>query len=237
MVDEALRYRELGANFISKIPVTEAGLAALERLIPENVPILATEVMGPAQAIAVCELYLKVTESCGRRPPFYLTHITGIFDDYLQKVVRERGIEIEPDILWQAGLIVARKLYEIHTSRGYPGTILGGGARGLHHFTELVGSNMHITINWEGTADKLLEEDAPVVFRMYNPAPQYVIEELVRKLPDFVKAYLEDQLEIADFAAFGPVQHFRNMFLNGWADLREAIESERRAQVPKSQAG
>ena len=37
-----------------------------------------------------------------------------------------------------------------------------GGARGLQHYTEMVGCKCAITINWIGTADKLIEQDPPV---------------------------------------------------------------------------
>ena len=227
IIDEALRGRELGANFLAKIPVTKAGLAAIEALIPENIPIIATEIMGIAQAVAVCELYQKVSQQCGKTPPLFVTHITGIFDQHLKSVIEEEQIDIEPDILWQAGCIVARKQYQLFKERNYPGILLGGGARGLHHFTEMVGGDMHITINWKGTADKLIETDPPVVYRMETPAPQYVIDELLEKVPDFRKAYREDGLAISDFEGFGPVALFRSMFLKGWENLLKTIKEQR----------
>lgn len=230
IIDEALRYRKLGKNFITKIPVTEAGLIALEALIPEDLPMIATEVMGIAQAVSTCEMYQCVSKECGKYPPFYLTHITGIFDEYLKNVVTRDEIDISPDLLWQAGCIVARKQYKIFKERGYPGIILGGGARGLHHFTEMVGSEMHITINWKGCADKLIEVDPPVVYRIDTPAPQYVIDELLEKIPDFRKAYLEDGLTIQEFKDFGPVDFFRSMFVKGWDYLLNTVK-ERRAEA------
>ena len=37
-------------------------------------------------------------------------------------------------------------------------------------------------MNWQGTADLLIEQDPPVVERLFNPVPEYVIDELVEKL-------------------------------------------------------
>jgi len=230
IVDEALHYRKLGKNFITKIPVTDAGLKALEALIPEDMPMIATEVMGIAQAVQTCEMYQRVSAACGKRPPLYLTHITGIFDQHLAGVVEREGIRVSRDILWQAGCIVARKQYRLFKERGYPGIMLGGGARGLHHFTEMVGSEMHITINWKGTADSLIEQDPPVVHRMDTPAPQYVVDELLEKIPDFRRAYEEDGLSREEFADFGPVVLFRSMFLKGWDFLLSTLR-QRRAQI------
>jgi len=212
IIEEALQYRKLGKNFIAKIPVTKAGLKAIEALIPEDMPMIATEVMGIAQAVYTCEMYQQVSKKCGKHPPFYLTHITGIFDDYLRNIVKRDNIDISPDVLWQAGCIVARKQYKIFKERKYPGIMLGGGARGLHHFTEMVGSEMHVTINWTGTADKLIEVNPPVVYRMFNPVPQKVIDDLLEKIPDFRRAYMEDGLTVDEFKDFGPVVLFRDSF-------------------------
>ena len=228
IIDEALRYRKLGKNFIAKIPVTKAGLEALEALIPEDIPMIATEIMGISQVINTCEMYKKAASKCGKYPPLYITHITGIFDEYLSKVIKRDKIDISPDILWQAGVIIARKQYKIFKDREYPGIMLGGGARGLHHFTEMVGSEMHITINWKGTADELIEKDLPVVYRMFNPTSQEVIDELLQKIPDFKKAYLEDGLALEEFKDFGPVNYFREKFLNGWEFLLDVIKERRK---------
>jgi transaldolase len=147
----------------------------------------------------------------------------------LQEVVRRDEIDISADVLWQAGLAVARKLYQIMEDRHYPGIFVAGGARGLHHFTEMVGGKVCCTINWEGTADRLLEQDPPVVYRLYNPVPQKVIDELMEKLPDFKRGYLEDGLEIEEFEGFGPVHLFRSTFVKGWRRVLDLM-CERRKQ-------
>lgn len=225
--NEVLSYKEIGKNFISKIPTTKAGLKAMEELIPEDIPMIATEIMGISQAVRTCEMYSRVSKKCGKFPPLYLTHITGILDDHLRNIVKINHIDISPDILWQAGLIIARKQYRIFKERNYPGIILGGGARGIHHFTEMVGSEMHITINWKGTADKLIELGSPVVYRMFNPTPQYIIDELLSKIPDFKRAYIEDALDIEEFKDFGPVELFRDTFTKGWKFLLAIIKERR----------
>ncbi len=229
IIDEACRYRRLGENFIAKIPATQAGLEAIKILIGENIPIIATEIMSLDQAVSVCELYKQESISSGNRPPLFITHITGIFDEYLANQVQERNIEISSDILWQAGCAVARKQYRLLKGRGYDGIMLGGGARGVHHFTEMVGSEMHITINWRGTADRLIKENPPVVYRMDTPVPEFVIEELAAKLPDFKKAYYENSLDVSEYLHFGPVQLFRNYFVKGWKELLHTIKERRKA--------
>ena len=231
IIEEALEDMKLGKNVIAKIPVTGSGLKAIEVLLREGIPIIATEVMGISQAICACELYKKVCGKTNKYPPFYVTHITGIFDEYLKKVVERDGIEICRDILWQAGCIVARKQYRILKERGYPVRMLGGGARGIHHFTEMVGSDMHVTINWRGTADKLIEEDYPVVYRMDTPIPLYAVNELMSKIPDIRKAYMEDVLKVEEFMDYGPVKLFRDNFIAGWDYLLETVKKRRELLV------
>lgn len=223
IIHDALADMKLSKNVIPKIPVTEAGLKALEILIGMDIPVIATEIMAVSQAICVWEIYQRVSKKTGKTPPLYTTHITGIFDEYLKNVTARDGVDISKDLLWQAGCIIARKQYRILKERNYPGIMLGGGARGLHHFTEMVGPDMHITINWKGTADRLISEDPPVVRRMDTPIPEDVVEELIEKVPDFAKAYLQDGLEISEFQDFGPVIFFRNMFIKAWDHLLQTI--------------
>jgi transaldolase len=159
---------------------------------------------------------------------FYMSHIAGIYDDYLGNYVKEHQVDISPDILHQAGLAVARKVYQMMIERNYPCVFIGGGARGLQHFTEMVGGKVCLTINWEGTADKLIEQNPPVVFRLFNPVPEKVLDELIEKLPDFKRGYLDDGLEPEEFEHFGPVLLFRSSFIKSWNHTMETIK-ERRA--------
>jgi transaldolase len=146
----------------------------------------------------------------------------------LRNYVEENDVQISPDVLHQAGLAVARKVYQIMTERAYKCTFIGGGARGLHHFTEMVGGRVCITINWVGTADKLIEQDPPVVYRLFNPVQQRVIDELLEKLPDFKKGYLEDGLPVEEFDGFGPVQLFKSAFTSSWGRVLEIIKDRRK---------
>jgi transaldolase len=226
IVNEALRFRKLSRNFITKIPCTAAGLKAFEQLIPEDMPIIATEVFAMAQAIKVCELYQRVSQRCGKHPLFYVTHISGIFDECLAKTAEREGIQVSPQALAQAGCTLARKQYAMMRKRGYDITLLGGGARGTHHFTEMVGGALHVTINWS-TAEEIIKADPPITSRIDAMTPQAVIDELCDKLPDFRKAYHDDGLAIEEFGGFAPLQFFRNMFVQGWDTLVGNIREQR----------
>lgn len=218
--------RKLGDNYMVKIPVIHGGMEAIEKCVEENVPICATEVFSIAQARSICELYEEAAQRTGNYPPFFVTHITGIFDEYLGKVARREGIEIDPDVLAWAGCTVARKEYRFIKERGYHTTMLGGGARGTHHFTEMVGGDVHITINWT-TAEDIMAQDTPIIDRIDVETPPAVVDELLEKFPGFRRAYENDGLAVEEYAEYGPVQLFRNAFMKGWHLLLAEVASRR----------
>lgn len=226
IIEDALRHRRLGENLMVKIPVILAGTKAMETLIAKDIPICATEVFSISQAVYFCELYKRISRESGKKPKLFVTHITGIFDEYLENIVRHKGIQIAPEVLAQAGCAVARKEYRILKERRYETTMLGGGARGTQHFTELVGGDVHITINWS-TAQQLIEDDGPVVSRIDAETPKDVISELTEKLPDFRRAFYENGLSLEEFKDYGPVMLFRGMFLKGYYHLLGEIAMRR----------
>jgi transaldolase len=124
-----------------------------------------------------------VNHKTGKYPISYISHITGIYDEYLKEWVEKNNIDISSDILFQAGLAIARKVFKMMKERKSRLGFIGGGVRGLHHFTEMVGAEACITINWRGTADKLLDINPPVVSRFYNPGP------VVKFRNSFVKSW------------------------------------------------
>lgn len=219
ILNEARKNRELNPNIMIKIPVTSAGLIAMETLIAENTPINATEVMGLSQALTLCKMYRRLTEKTGNSPVIYYSLITGIFDEYLSKYVESNKIDISSDILYLAGLIIAQKTYQI-TRTHYPEIgYIGGGVRGLHHFTEMVGADVCITMNMEGQAEELLKLNQPAVPRFFNPVPERFLDELLSKVPDFHRAYFEEGMKIEEFEHFGPVEYFREMFVGSWSSV------------------
>lgn len=225
---ESARFnRQAGENIMVKVPVVETGLQAIETLIKEYIPINATECMALQQVIDVCELYDITTRNMVNPAPLYYSVITGIFDEYLKNVVEKEEIDISPDVLWQGGMIVAKKAYEIVKAKKYDCHFIGGGARGLHHFTEMVGADCAITINWNGTADKLLEADYPVVSRFFCPSPAAVVDELIAKIPDFRKAYFIRGITLEEYESYGPVVLFRSRFEKAWQKALDEIGNRR----------
>jgi transaldolase len=228
VMDAVHSNQKLAPNYMVKIPVIDGGMQAIEQCVDENIPICATEVFSIAQTIDMCTMYEKAAERSGNHPPFFITHITGIFDEYLRKFTGRQGISIAPEVLKQAGCAVARKEYRLIKERGFKTTMLCGGARALYHFTEMVGGDIHVTINWKDV-DALIQQDGQVVSRIEAETPQPVIDELCDKLEVFRKAYEDDGLKREEYADYGPVQLFRNAFLMGWFTLLAEVSKRRHA--------
>ncbi|KAA3658137.1 MAG: hypothetical protein DWQ10_11770 [Calditrichaeota bacterium] len=227
IIDEGRKNREMSPNTMIKIPATEAGIEAMDTLIKENTPINATEVMGVSQAVEICEMANKIRKEYKVNPPIYISLITGIYDEWLHKEVAKLGIEINPDILYQAGMVIAKKVYRILHDRQYNVGFIGGGVRGFQHFTEMVGGDVCITMNWGGTVDKLIEMDLPVVSRLFNPVQEEALDTLLEKVPGFRQAYMENGLTTKEYEEFGPVEYFRDKFIDAWEKTIELVKKER----------
>ena len=70
----------------------------------------------------------------------------------------------------------------------------------------------------------------PIVQRLFNPAPDYVIDELMEKLPDFKKGYLDTGLATEEYDDFGPLVKFRDAFISYWNPVLDYIK-KRRAEL------
>jgi transaldolase len=227
IISEARANRKVSPNVCCKIPTTGSGLKAMETLIPEGTHINATEIFAIRQGLDLGDLYERLVPKNVQGPKLWYSHIAGIYDDYLKNYAAEHKVDILPDILVQGGLAAARKLYGMVKQRGYRMSFIGGGARATYHFTEMVGGDVNITINWKGAADILLEQDAPVIYRMFNPVPQFVIDELSAKLPDFKRGYEDDGITVHEYDEFGPVELFRSSFVKSWQRVLDVIHERR----------
>jgi transaldolase len=127
-------------------------------------------------------------------------------------------------------MVIAKKVYHLVHDRGYQLGFIGGGARGLQHFTEMVGGDVCITMNWRGHVEELLELDQPVVSRLFNPVQEHVLDELLAKVPPFRQAYMEDGLKVEEYEDYGPVRYFQHSFITAWDNTLKLIK-ERRALV------
>jgi hypothetical protein len=105
-------------------------------------------------------------------------------------------------------------------------TLLFGGARTPIDLLGLVGAPVHATINWSTFADVIAADATPGggINEAIDPA---VVARLEATFADVRLALSLDGLEVAAFEDFGPVQYFRDNFLGGWGQVRQAIAEER----------
>ncbi|HPE93536.1 MAG: transaldolase family protein [Sphaerochaeta sp.] len=228
IVEEGLENRKIGENVCIKIPVTTWGIEAIRVMVEKNIPTMATEVMGLSQAVSICEEYQKASSESGNTPPFFVTHITGILDDHFKRVIKANNLKLDEKLVKYAGLSIAKKEYELLKSRNYPGIMIGGGARKLEDFTELVGGDLHITINWKGTADTLIEADGLVVSRIEDNLSEEEMQILKDRLPDYGRALEVDGMQVDEYYDYGGVELFRTSFQKGWNELLALIAERRR---------
>jgi transaldolase len=223
---EAQSARATGLNVTPKLPATWAGLDALDILVADGSPVVVTEVFSVAQVVAVCERWQAAADRTDVEPPFFMSPITGIFGDYLRTVAARDELHVPEAALGLAGVLVARACYRMVCERDYPVVLLFGGSRSPVDFTGLVGGGMATTINWS-TAAHLLDPAREVVATI-DMAADPAIERILRAAFPEVRAALDPNgLDPAAFADFGPVRHFRDMFVAGWDALLAAIRSER----------
>ncbi len=228
ILDNAEKCRAMMPNCLIKIPATKDGLDAIGTLIAERVPVLATEVMSIDQVIEVAELHKEKTSGVKNPAPFIFAHINGIFDEHLEETARKEGIQVSPEAMRVPALALGQAIHHRLEEGGYSAEYLAGGARGLHHFTDWVGARGGVTINWAGSADKLIELNERAEDRFAKPVDEKLIEELLDKLPDFKKAYTPGSLTSGEYEAFGPVVRFRNQFEAGWKAALEYVAAKRR---------
>ena len=224
IVEQALAFNRLAPNMIVKIPVTKAGIAAIEESTYRGVSINATVSFTLPQCIAVGEAVergLRRREAEGQDVASMgpvCTIMVGRLDDWL-KVIQERdGLSVDPGYLEWAGVAVFKKAYQIFRERGYRLRLLSAAFRNHMHWSELVGADAVISppYAWQ---QRLNASGIEVKSRIADPVDPKLVGELVSKFPDFRRAYSEDGLTIEEFDGFGPTRRTLRQFIGACAEL------------------
>jgi transaldolase len=232
ILQEGLSGHAISANATPKIPATVPGFHAFEQLVGEGIPTIVTEVFSLDQLRHTCEVYVRITGRTGVRPPFFISPITGILADHLKRVASEQGRRVDDAVLDMAGVLLARRCQRMVEEHAYPVTLLFGGARTMQDFTGLVGAATASTINYS-TVREIIAADPVVSDTIHAPDDEALISEL-STFDDFRRALSLDSLDPQDFASFGPVLHFRDMFVAGWRTVVDAIGQERRSSSQRT---
>ena len=228
IVQQALYFNSLYPNNNIKLPVTKAGVDAIEELSYQGVSINATVSFTVPQSVAVAEAVergLKRRESEGKDTSTMgpvCTVMVGRMDDWLKVQMAKKGIVTDPGYLEWAGVAVAKKAYKIFKERGYRTRILNAAFRNHFHWSEFIGGDLSMTIvkDWQ---TKFNASDIEVISRIDNPVDPKIITELENKFPDFRKAYDEKGMKAEEFEHYGSFRRTLLAFLAGYADLVSVI--------------
>ena len=224
IAQQAIHFSTLAPNMQVKIPVTQAGVAAIEEATYAGVSINATVCFTVPQSLAVAEAVergldrrLSAGRSNAEMSPV-CTIMIGRTDDWMKVVARKEGIAVDPRYLDWAGIACLKKAYGIYQQRGYRTRLLAAAYRHLGHWYELVGGDIILTIPYEWQL-KMNASDVEVCERMSDPVAPQIVEALYECFPDFRRAYDEDGLAPQDFDGYGATVRTLRTFIAATHEL------------------
>ncbi len=223
-IEQALHFSTLAPNLQIKIPVTQAGVQAIEEVTYHGVRVNATVSFTVPQALAVAEAVERGLNrrSAEGKPIDHLhpvcTIMVGRLDDWMNALVARDNITTHPDSLNWAGVAVLKNAYRLYQERGYRTRLLGGAYRNHLHWSEFIGGDLVLTIPsaWQ---KRFNASDVRVEARIANPVRQEIIDDLCAHIPDFRKAYDADGLTIAEFDSYGATVRTLRGFIGSYHEL------------------
>ncbi len=229
MVEQAIYFTTLAKNIQVKVPVTSAGIKAIEEATYRGVNINATISYSVAQAIAVAEAVergLKRRETEGLANSSITpvcTLMIGRVDDWLKLVVSRDKIVVDPEAIEYAGVAVMKKAYSIYKQRDYKTKLLGAAFRNHHHWSAFIGGDLIMTMPHEW--QKLFNDsDIEVKSRIDEQVQEKHLNQL-KKFPDFIKAYDENGMKAEEFDTYGMVNLNFRQFLTGYDEFIGLVRS------------
>lgn len=229
MLAQARHFETLAPNVQIKFPATAAGLAAIEQATAEGISINATVSFTVAQALAVgaaVERAIARREADGHDTSWMApvcTIMIGRTDDWVKKACERDGITIHPAAADWAGIAVFKRAAAIYAERGYRTRLLAAAYRHHLHWSELIGGDISMTIPaaWQ----RLFNASAVEVRdRWADPVPQHHVDELLERVPEFVKAYEPDGLTVAGFDTYGATMRTLRAFVASYWELVGTID-------------
>jgi transaldolase len=220
---QAVRFSQLAPNIIVKIPVTAAGISAIEEATYRGISINATVCFSLPQCVAVAN---AVERGLARREREGLeiatmgpvcTIMVGRLDDWLKVVAQQHEVSVDPGVFEWAGLAVFKKTYRLFKERGYRIRLLSAAFRNHMHWSELIGGDVVISppARWQMRFNK---SDVAVVPRIDTPVSADILTAL-NTFEDFRRASSEDGLSPDEFDSFPPTRRTLRQFIEACHDL------------------
>jgi transaldolase len=228
IVSQAEEFSRLAPNMIVKIPVTRAGIPAIEEATYRGISINATVSFTLPQCVAVAEAVErglkrreKESKDIKAMGPV-CTIMVGRLDDWLKVAAEKENITIEPGYLEWAGVAVFKKAYKLFRERGYRIRLLSAAFRNHMHWSEFIGGDVVISPPhaWQV---RFNASDVEVVPRIDKPVDGRIVAELSKKFADFRRAYEEDGLRVEDFDSFPPTRRTLRQFIAACYELNAIV--------------
>jgi transaldolase len=228
MLKQAIRFNKLAPNMIVKIAATRAGIAAMEEATYGGISINATVSFTLPQAIAVAE---AVERGLKRREAENLdistmgpvcTIMVGRLDDWLKVLHDKHNLSVDPGYFEWAGVAVFKKAYRIFRERGYRLRLLSAAFRNHMHWSEFIGGDVVISppCAWQRRYNA---SDIEVVERINTPVDPKIVDTLLKKFPDFERAYSENGLTLEEFDTFGSTRRTLRQFITACAEMSSIV--------------
>ena len=224
ILSQAEEFSQLAPNMIVKIPVTGAGIPAIEEATYRGVSINATVCFTLPQCIAVAEAVergLRRREREGKDISSMgpvCTIMVGRLDDWLKVIAEKENITVDPGYLEWAGVAVFKKTYQIFRERGYRIRLLSAAFRNHMHWSELIGGDIVISPPYAWQV-RFNASDIEVRSRIDQPVDPHIVDELSRKFADFRRASSEGGLSSDEFDSFPPTRRTLRQFIAACHDL------------------
>ena len=223
IVRQAEHFSRLAPNIIVKIPVTAAGIPAIEEATYRGISINATVCFSLPQCVEVAEAFERGLERRARdgndvsTMGSVCTIMVGRLDDWLKMYADKHDISVDPGVLEWAGLAVFKKTYRLFQERGYRIRLLSAAFRNHMHWSELIGGDVVISPPhlWQKRFNAC---DVAVESRIDTPVAPAILTAL-EKFPDFRRAYSEGGLSREQFDSFPPTRRTLRQFISACHDL------------------
>jgi transaldolase len=223
IVRQAEHFAGLAPNIIVKIPVTAAGIPAIEEATYRGISINATVCFSLPQCVEVAEAFergLRRREQEGKdiaSMGSVCTIMVGRLDDWLKVFADRHDISVDPGVLEWAGVAVFKKTYRLFQERGYRIRLLSAAFRNHMHWSEFIGGDVVISPPhlWQKRFNASGVTVEPRIDRPVAPAVLAALE----TFPDFRRASTERGLAREEFDAFPPTRRTLRQFIAACHDL------------------
>lgn len=230
MLAQASRFAALGPNLQVKLPVTEAGLRAMEEATALGIHVNATVNFTVPGALAVAEAVERGlarlaaergAAAAGTMTPV-CTLMVGRLEDWLRVVAGREGLLPTPGRIEWSGIAVAKRAIALYRERGYRTRILVGAFRTHLPWTELAGADIVLTMppTWQRLID---DAGLDAGERSGEPVAPAIVDELADRFPDFRRAYEPDGLAVPELAAYGAAARTLRQFIGAYHDLQAHV--------------